>query len=132
MIETLQVSTRERAQLVDIGAQVQKAVSGSGVAQGICHLFVPHTTAGIVINENYDPAVARDIEDVLAEIAPRGRSYQHTEGNADSHVKVGLAGSSATVPILDGKLALGTWQGIFFAEFDGPRSRRLILAVQPL
>ena len=132
MIETLQISTSEREHLVDISEQVRQAVSASGVGEGLCHLYVPHTTAGIVINENYDPKVARDIEDVLAEIAPRGRSYQHTEGNADSHVKVSLAGSSATVPILDGKLALGTWQGIFFAEFDGPRQRRLIVAVQPL
>lgn len=132
MIETVQVSTRERTHLLDISDQIQQAVAKSEVGEGLCHLYVPHTTAGIVINENYDPQVARDIENVLGEIAPRGRSYRHSEGNADSHVKVSLAGSSATVPIMDGKLALGTWQGIFFAEFDGPRQRRLIVAVQPL
>lgn len=132
MIETIQVSTSERAHLIDISDPVGQAVSASGVGEGLCHLYVPHTTAGLVINENYDPKVALDIEDLLAEIAPRGRSYKHTEGNADSHVKVSIAGSSATVPIQDGKLALGTWQGIFFAEFDGPRTRRLIVAVQPL
>ena len=121
----LDVSTSRRTQLVEITTQVAKAISESGVLSGICHLYVPHTTAGIVINENADPDVAGDLEATFDRLAPRNAGYAHAEGNADSHVKSALVGVSESVPIENGRLALGTWQGIFFCEFDGPRRRQV-------
>jgi len=106
-------------------------VRDSGVRSGICHLYVPHTTAGVLINENDDPDVARDIEASLERLAPKGSGYHHAEGNADSHIKSVLAGSSATLFIADGRLELGRWQGVFFCEFDGPRQRTLRIKVVP-
>jgi secondary thiamine-phosphate synthase enzyme len=127
----LDVATSRRTQLVEITSQVAKAVTDSGVRSGICHLYVPHTTAGITVNENADPDVARDIEATLDRLAPRNAGYSHAEGNADSHVKSVLVGVSASVPIENGRLALGTWQGIFFCEFDGPRRRQVRLRIIP-
>lgn len=124
-MQTLIVKTDRRTQLVDVTAQVQKAVASSGVAKGICYLYVPHTTAAITINECADPDVARDVEATLDRLIPMKGPYRHSEGNSDSHVKAVLVGSSQIVFVEGGKLALGRWQGIFFCEFDGPRERRL-------
>ncbi len=129
MIHRLEIATSSRAQMVDVTREVQRAVSESGVQEGFCHIYVPHTTAGIAINENADPSVAQDILAVLEKIAPRGGSYRHLEGNADSHIKASIVGSSETVLIEGGKLVLGTWQGLFLCEFDGPRRRRLLVKV---
>jgi secondary thiamine-phosphate synthase enzyme len=124
-MQTLLVKTERRTQLVDVTAQVQKAVAGSGVKQGICYLYVPHTTAAITINECADPDVARDFEAAIDRLIPAHGPYRHSEGNSDSHVKSILVGASVTVPVEGGKLALGRWQGVFFCEFDGPRERKL-------
>ncbi len=129
MIHRLEIATSSRAQMVDVTGEVQRAVSESGVQEGFCHIYVPHTTAGIAINENADPSVAQDILAVLEKMAPRGGSYRHLEGNADSHVKASIVGSSETVLIESGRLVLGTWQGLFLCEFDGPRRRRLLVKV---
>ncbi len=129
MIHRLEVATSSRAQMVDVTREVQRVVSESGVQEGFCHIYVPHTTAGIAINENADPSVAQDILAVLEKMVPRGGSYRHLEGNADSHVKASIVGSSETVLIEGGRLVLGTWQGLFLCEFDGPRRRRLLVKV---
>lgn len=129
MIRRLEIATSSRAQMMDVTGEVQRAVSESGVQEGFCHIYVPHTTAGIAINENADPSVAQDILAVLEKIAPRGGSYRHLEGNADSHVKASIVGSSETVLVEGGRLVLGTWQGLFLCEFDGPRRRRLLVKV---
>ncbi len=125
------VKTERRTQLMDVTAGVAQLVRDSGVQQGICHLYVPHTTAGITINENADPNVALDIITALERIAPQSAEYRHAEGNADSHVKTALVGSSATVFVSGAQLELGRWQGIFFCEFDGPRTRTLRVKVVP-
>ena len=121
----LEVKTTQRTELVDITAEVEKLVSASGVQHGLCHLYVPHTTAGIIINENDDPDVARDIEATFDRLVPKNGPYRHREGNADSHIKSALVGVSETVPIDAGRVSLGRWQGIFFCEFDGPRHRQV-------
>jgi secondary thiamine-phosphate synthase enzyme len=121
----LGVKTARRTQLLDITGEIGRVVAHSGVASGVCHLYVPHTTAGITINENDDPAVARDIEAALDRLVPPNGSYQHWEGNADSHIKSTLVGVSRTIPVERGRLALGRWQAVFFCEFDGPRERRV-------
>lgn len=122
---TLEVKTSRRTELVDITEQTAQAVSESGVRDGVCHLYVSHTTAGLIVNEHDDPDVARDIEAALDRMVPRNAGYRHAEGNSDSHIKASLIGTSETVFIEDGKLALGRWQGIFFCEFDGPRRREI-------
>ncbi len=121
----LRVKTARRTQLVDITAEVGRLVADSGIVAGLCHLYVPHTTAGITINENDDPAVPRDIEAALDRLVPPNASYQHWEGNADSHIKSTLIGVSRSIPIERGRLALGRWQAVFFCEFDGPREREV-------
>ena len=128
-MQTLSVKTDRRTQLVDVTAQVQKAVSASNVAYGVCYLYVPHTTAAITINECADPDVARDVEGAIDRLIPMAGPYRHSEGNSDSHVKSIVVGASQTVFVHGGKLALGRWQGIFFCEFDGPRNRKLHLKV---
>jgi len=127
----LTVSTRKRAEFVDITADVQRAVRDSGVKSGMCIVSVPHTTAGITINENADPDVRRDIIAQLERLVPRQGAYRHLEGNADAHIKASIVGFSVTLPVEDAALVLGTWQGIFFCEFDGPRSRRVHAKVVP-
>lgn len=129
-MQTIIVKTDRRMQLVDVTTQVQKAVSAAKISKGICYLYVPHTTAGITINECADPDVARDIEGALDRLIPLTGPYRHSEGNSDSHVKSVLVGSSQIVFVEDGRLALGRWQGIFFCEFDGPRERNLIVKTQ--
>jgi secondary thiamine-phosphate synthase enzyme len=126
---SFKVSTHRRSQMVDITERVAEAVTRSGVQEGLCHVFIPHTTAGVTINEGADPAVAADIESHLAELVPRERAFEHEEGNSDSHIKTVLVGPSCTAPVRDGKLALGTWQAIFLCEWDGPRTRSVELAV---
>jgi secondary thiamine-phosphate synthase enzyme len=129
---TFEVSTRRRAQLVDITERVGEAVLRSGVSEGICHVFVPHTTAGVTINEGADPDVAADIASHLAELVPKEAVFEHEEGNSDSHIKTVLVGPSCAAPVRGGKLALGTWQAIFLCEWDGPRNRLVEVAVSPL
>jgi secondary thiamine-phosphate synthase enzyme len=128
---TLIVRTDRRTQFLDVTAQVQKAVSAAKVAHGTCYLYVPHTTAGIAINECADPDVARDIEGALDRLIPKAGPYRHGEGNSDSHIKSVLVGGSQMVFVEDGRLALGRWQGIFFCEFDGPRERKLVVKIVP-
>jgi secondary thiamine-phosphate synthase enzyme len=128
-MQILSVKTDRRTQLVDVTAQVQKVVAASGVARGVCYLYVPHTTAAITINECADPDVARDVEGALDRLIPKTGPFRHSEGNSDSHVKAVLVGTSQMVLVEDGKLALGRWQGVFFCEFDGPRNRRLQVKV---
>lgn len=123
------VQTNRRAQLVDITERVADAVARSGVDEGACHVFVPHTTAGVTINEGADPAVAADVESHLAELVPKEAAFEHEEGNSDSHIKTVLVGPSCTAPVRGGKLALGPWQAIFLCEWDGPRSRRVEVGV---
>ena len=127
----LSLKTERRTQLLDVSAVVGQMVRDSGVQSGICHLYVPHTTAGIVVNEAADADVARDIEMALDRMAPREAGYRHAEGNSDSHVKSALMGSSASVFIAGGRLELGRWQGVFFCEFDGPRERTLRIKIVP-
>jgi secondary thiamine-phosphate synthase enzyme len=124
MPATINVKTHTRIEMKDITSSVQQEISKTGVREGICVVYVPHTTAGITINEGADPAVCQDIVNKLNELAPPGAGYLHLEGNADSHIKTSLMGSSVTVPVEKGRLVLGTWQKIFFCEFDGPRSRK--------
>ena len=131
LLQTLHVRTTRRSELQDVTDKVEAAVSESGCANGVCHLYVPHTTAGVIINEGYDPAVAQDLAAAFDRLVPRVANSAHAEGNSDSHIKTSLAGSSQTVWITGGKLALGRWQRIFFAEFDGPRSRELRLKIVP-
>jgi secondary thiamine-phosphate synthase enzyme len=121
----LSVNTRTRTELVDVTARVEEAVRESGVVSGLCVLYVPHTTAAVTINESADPSVREDILMVLNRMVPWKGEYRHQEGNSPAHVKATLVGPSETVPIEGGRLTLGTWQGIFFCEFDGPRTRRL-------
>ena len=120
-----EVRTTRRDELVDVTAQVEKAVAASGVVAGIAVVSSPHTTAGVTVNENADPDVQRDVLHGLQRIFPREGDWRHFEGNSDAHLKTALVGTSATVPVAGGHLALGTWQAIYFCEFDGPRSRQL-------
>jgi secondary thiamine-phosphate synthase enzyme len=124
------VKTTRRSELIDITAQVASVVEASGLAEGVAHVYVPHTTCGITINEAADPSVAADILMYLDELVPRDHpKYRHAEGNTDAHIKASFMGSSATVFIEGSRLLLGTWQGIFLGEFDGPRTRRVIVRV---
>lgn len=125
----LRVKTSRRTQLVDVTEEVQKAVEELQAVSGICHVFVPHTTAGVMINEHADPDVATDLEGVFDRLVPHKGSYRHAEGNTDSHAKAVMVGSSVTVFVDNGKLELGTWQGIFLCEFDGPRERKIWVRV---
>ena len=123
-MDTLRIDTGSRSELVDITGPVREAVRRSGAREGLCVVYVPHTTAGVCINECADPDVARDIETVLEGLVPPGAGYRHAEGNADSHAKATLVGSSVQLVVQGGEPRLGRWQGIFFCEFDGPRRGR--------
>jgi len=128
----LAVKTSRRTELRNITADIADIVARSGVVSGVCHVYVPHTTAGVTINEGADPDVARDIELTFDRLAPRNAAgYQHAEGNSDSHVKTAIVGSSQTVFIEHGRLVLGTWQAIFLCEFDGPRTREVLVRSVP-
>ncbi|HPO14971.1 MAG TPA: secondary thiamine-phosphate synthase enzyme YjbQ [Candidatus Hydrogenedentes bacterium] len=123
--------TRLHTEFVNIDNQVQEIVSASGCKEGIVHVYIPHTTAGITINENADPDVVADIETVLNRLVPWKAGYAHCEGNAAAHVKASLMGATATVIIHEGRLALGTWQSLYFCEFDGPRTRKVWIKIIP-
>jgi secondary thiamine-phosphate synthase enzyme len=125
----LTVNTRSQTELVDITAEVGRMVAKSGVRQGLCMMYVPHTTAGVTINESADPSVRADLLMVLNQMVPWKADYRHMEGNSPAHVKSTLVGTSQTVAIENGALVLGTWQGIFFCEFDGPRQRSVHLRI---
>ena len=125
----IDVVTKTRNQWIDITKEVNTAVGQSGVKEGMCFVFVPHTTAAVTINENADPTVPRDVVRKLEDIIPFIGDYQHLEGNSDAHIKAILVGSSVSIPLWQGKLALGVWQGIFFCEFDGPRNRKVRIIV---
>jgi secondary thiamine-phosphate synthase enzyme len=129
MIQTFQVRTSRQIEFIDITRSIQEAVKKTGIEDGICIIFIPHTTAGIAINENADPSVVQDIIMKLNKIVPSKDQYQHLEGNSPAHIKSSILGSSRTVFVESGKLALGTWQGIFFCEFDGPRDRKVYVKV---
>ena len=126
---TFEVRTARRAQLVNITERVEEAVRRSGVKEGTCTVFIPHTTAGVTINEGADPDVAADVEGHLAELVPKEAAFEHAEGNSDSHIKTILVGPSCVAPVRGGKLALGTWQAVFLCEWDGPRTRRVEVGV---
>lgn len=123
------VKTRSRTELVDITAEVARRVADSGVAEGLCLIYVPHTTAGVTINESADPHVAADLLMILNQVVPWKADYRHAEGNSPAHVKASLVGASQTVAVAGGRLVLGTWQGIFLCEFDGPRTRRVQISL---
>jgi secondary thiamine-phosphate synthase enzyme len=125
------IQTMRREELISVTPVVQKALKTSGIEEGICIVYIPHTTAGVTINENADPDVARDILMGLNKIVPCNWPFQHAEGNADAHIKATLVGSSVTIFVKNKRLALGTWQGIFFCEFDGPRSRSILIQFIP-
>jgi secondary thiamine-phosphate synthase enzyme len=125
----IQVKTKARNELIDITPQVEKVVEESGIAEGLCTIVVPHTTAAVIVNENADPSVKSDIIAKLGALVPQGDRYLHREGNADAHIKAALVGSSESILVRDGRLALGTWQGVFFCEFDGPRTRQVWVRV---
>lgn len=129
MVVTINVRTSTRTEMVDITSSVQNEISKKGTMEGLCTAYAPHTTAGITINEGADPAVCKDIMAKLNEIAPPNAGYRHMEGNADSHIKASLMGSSVSVLVEKGRLVLGTWQKIFFCEFDGPRSRKVYIKI---
>lgn len=130
-MRSLTIRTSRRTELQDVTAKVEAAVHESACVSGVCHLYVPHTTAGVLINEGYDPDVARDMEGAFDRLVPDSPAFRHAEGNSDSHIKTALVGSSATVWIENGRLVLGQWQKIFFAEFDGPRTRELRVKTVP-
>ncbi len=123
----IEVKTQAGEELVDITARVREEIISSEIKDGICYVYVPHTTAGVTINENADPSVKGDILMTLRKIVPDSLPYRHSEGNSPAHVKACLVGSSIKIIIDEGQLSLGTWQGIFFCEFDGPRSRRIFI-----
>ena len=128
-MEQIEVSTGGHQAFHDITNEVQGAVSRSGIKEGVCFVFCPHTTAGVTLNENWDPTVQHDIGVGLDAISPRRPEYQHGEGNSPAHLKSSLVGAAQFVPIAGGKLVLGTWQGVYLAEFDGPRRRRVWVKV---
>ncbi len=128
-MKTLDIQTPSRTTFVDITAEVEAAVRTMGGTDGAVMVYIPHTTAGVTINENADPSVRADLTAILNRLVPESQSYAHAEGNADAHAKASIIGSSILVPLKGGRLELGTWQGIYFAEFDGPRRRRVHVSV---
>ena len=128
MIE-LEVRTAAREEMVDVTARLRESEAGSGVADGLCHVYCPHTTCGVTVNEGADPEVARDVLDHLGRLVPRSGPWRHAEGNSDAHLKAVLTGSDLTLPVIGGTLGLGRWQSVFLCEFDGPRSRRIWVTV---
>ncbi len=123
------VSTKSKTELVDISREVQQAVNKTGIDDGICTVYIPHTTCGVTINENADPTVQRDILMELNKVIPFDDGYRHMEGNSAAHIKASLMGASVSIPVSGGKMLLGTWQGIYLCEFDGPRSRSVTVSV---
>jgi len=130
-LKALQLETHARVEFKDITALIEKAIEESGVQYGTCLVFVPHTTAAVLINENDDPALQKDLDNFLKQLAPRERDYHHNDGNCDAHLKAAVIGNSQALLVENGRLILGRWQGVFFCEFDGPRRRELRLKVVP-
>lgn len=128
-VKVLYIKTRKRVEAIDITDQILEFVKESGVRDGVIFIYIPHTTAGLTINENADPSVIEDILNKTSELIPRSSNYKHLEGNADSHIKSSIFGVSHQLLIEDGRVILGTWQGIFFLEFDGPRERKVYLKI---
>jgi len=128
---TLQIDTRARVEFKDVTGLIERLIGELGVESGTCHLFVPHTTAAILVNENADPGLRRDLDDFLRQLAPYERPYHHDDGNCDAHLKASVIGCSKSLLIEHGSLVLGRWQGVFFCEFDGPRQRELRVKVVP-
>jgi len=129
MIKEIGVKTSSRVELIDITHLVEKAISDSKIKSGLCTIYVPHTTAAVTINENADPSVRRDIIAELNKVIPFDDNYSHLEGNAAAHIKASIIGPSETILVNGGSLVLGTWQGIYFCEFDGPRNRKVIMKI---
>ncbi len=130
MTKQITVATRSKTELVDISSEIERIVEDSGTKNGVCWVFVPHTTAGISINEGADPSVKRDILCRLDKLVPSGERYEHLEGNAPAHIKTSIVGSSETLIIENGRLLLGTWQSLYLCEFDGPRHRKVIIKIK--
>lgn len=128
-MDTIEISTQSRQEFRDITPQVQDVIRRSGVREGLCYLFCPHTTAGLTLNENWDPTVRHDIGLALDALVPDRPDFRHAEGNAPAHIKTALVGSQLTLFVSEGRLVLGSWQGVFLAEFDGPRRRRVLVKV---
>ena len=131
MTHRISIRTRAKVEFQDITGEVQNAVGSSGIESGVGYIFVLHTTAAVTVNEHADPSVVEDIIAQLEVAAPQHNKYRHMEGNAPAHIKASLIGNSVTLPIEGGRLVLGTWQGIFFCEFDGPRNRTLLVKIVP-
>jgi secondary thiamine-phosphate synthase enzyme len=129
MLKEIAVQTNTQTQIIDITAQIQKVVRESGISEGLCCVFIPHTTAGVTINENADPSVKYDIIMELNKVIPLNDHYRHLEGNSAAHIKASIIGSSVNVPVENNNLLLGTWQGICFCEFDGPRQRSVYVKI---
>ncbi len=129
MLKEITIKTNTQTQIIDITAQVQKVVEESGITEGLCCVFVPHTTAGVTINENADPSVKQDIVMELNKVIPFDDNYSHSEGNSAAHIKASIIGSSVNIPLKNNNLLLGTWQGICFCEFDGPRTRKFYVKI---
>lgn len=129
MLKEITIKTNTQTQFLDITAQVQKVVGESGITEGLCCVFVPHTTAGVTINENADPSVKQDIVMELDKVIPFNDNYSHLEGNSAAHIKASIIGSSVNIPVKKNYLLLGTWQGICFCEFDGPRQRHFYVKI---
>lgn len=130
-MKRVEIKTKSRVEFQEVTMKVRDIVGASGVKSGVCYLFVQHTTAGVIVNEHADPSVVEDIAAQLEAIVPQHGNYRHLEGNAPAHIKASLVGSSEALLVEDGKIVLGTWQGIFFCEFDGPRNRTLLVKVMP-
>jgi len=124
-IKELLIKSSRREEFIDITGHIQRVLTGSGISDGVCYVFVPHTTCGVTINEHADPDVAFDLREALNRMAPLDGSYRHSEGNSPAHIKASLVGTSQALPVSEGRLCLGTWQGVFLCEFDGPRQRKV-------
>jgi secondary thiamine-phosphate synthase enzyme len=129
MLRSINIKTGSRVEFIDITDEINRVIKDSGITNGICCIYVPHTTAGIIINEGADPSVKRDIQKSLSRLIPSDGDYTHAEGNSPAHIKSSLTGISHSVIIEDGKLLLGAWQSVFFCEFDGPRSRKVMVKI---
>ncbi|MBN1872290.1 MAG: YjbQ family protein [Candidatus Omnitrophica bacterium] len=129
MTYEVDVRSSKRSQFIEITDKIRKIVKDSGVVNGLCYVYVPHTTAAIMINENADPSVKKDLSDILERLVPKDASYSHSEGNSDAHAKASVLGTEKTIFIDNASLRLGTWQGVFFCEFDGPRTRNVWVKV---
>ena len=129
MVYSIDIKTRTTVEFQDITSQINKIIADSGVASGICYVFVPHTTAGVTVNEHADPSVITDITEHLDAMVPQHQRYRHLEGNSPAHIKAMILGDSETLIIESNRLKLGTWQGVFFGEFDGPRNRHVYVKI---